>query len=302
MNKFERKEIIRLATNIPITLKVGNHADGYFSNTSGVTLEHKEGTLYVSKDGLTKGYIYYDDGQNFINIVPKLLGYVNGGTGVNLTQAPAYSVFIQNATKTAISWVANAKGAFYVSAANTAPIFGTLPASVGGTGLSTLTEKGVLYGNGTDAVGVTAAGTEGQILAGGTPTFVTPSVSWVAGKTAGPKFRLSINGVNYDKAIPSASETASGVITTEAQTLSGIKTFKDGLIVNGNATFHGGFTIDGNIDAYYNSASDQKTGSLNVVGGLTTSLNMRVDGGTIQFSKSGKISFDDEKECFNFIF
>ena len=300
---MKRKEIIRLANNIPITFKTGNHADGYFMNGADAALPHKEGTLYVSQAGLTKGYIYYDDGLNFINIVPKLLGPANGGTGINLVEAPAYSVFIQNSDKTKMSWVASTKGAFYSAENNTAPLFGTLPVEVGGTGATTFTTGGVLFGNGTNAISSTAAGIAGQILAGGSsPLFVTPSISWVAGKTAGPKFRLTINGVNYDKAIPSAGESASGIVTTSAQTFAGIKTFKDGIIVNGNAIFHGGFTIDGNIDAYYNSATDQSMGSLSIAGGLTTSQNMRVDGGTIQFSKAGKIQYDDSKECFNFIF
>lgn len=241
--------------------------------------------------------------MNFINIVPKLLGPVNGGTGINLVEAPAYSVFIQNSDKTKMSWVASTKGAFYSAETNTAPLFGVLPVDVGGTGATSFSAGGVLFGNGINAISSTEKGTAGQVLAGGdSPIFVTPKVSWVAGKTAGPKFRLTINGVNYDKAIPSAGESASGIVTTSAQTFAGIKTFKDGIIVNGNAIFHSGFTIDGNIDAYYNSDADQATGSLNIVGGLTTSKNMRVDGGTIQFSKAGKIQYDDSKECFNFIF
>lgn len=47
--------------------------------------------------------------------------------------------------------------------------------ALGGTGASTLTSKGVLYGNGTSAVGVTAVGTSGHVLtsngAGNAPTF-----------------------------------------------------------------------------------------------------------------------------------
>ena len=44
----------------------------------------------------------------------------------------------------------------------------------GGTGVGTFTSKGILYGNGTSALQVTAAGTEGQVLqagSGGTPEF-----------------------------------------------------------------------------------------------------------------------------------
>ena len=46
---------------------------------------------------------------------------------------------------------------------------------LGGTGAATLTDKGVLYGNGTSAIGATAVGTAGQVLtsngSGNAPTF-----------------------------------------------------------------------------------------------------------------------------------
>lgn len=55
---------------------------------------------------------------------------------------------------------------------------GVLPVASGGTGAATLTSKGVVYGNGTSAVGITAAGTNGQVLLGvtaGNPAFGTVS-------------------------------------------------------------------------------------------------------------------------------
>lgn len=63
-----------------------------------------------------------------------------------------------------------------------------LPLSVanGGTGDATLTSHGVLYGNGTSAVGVTVAGITGQFLSGNTgaaPTWATGLSSWSAGTT-----------------------------------------------------------------------------------------------------------------------
>ncbi|MFA7308905.1 MAG: tail fiber domain-containing protein [Patescibacteria group bacterium] len=55
---------------------------------------------------------------------------------------------------------------------------GTLAVGQGGTGAGSFTAKGVIYGNGTSALQVTAAGTSGQLLvadASGVPTFVTLS-------------------------------------------------------------------------------------------------------------------------------
>ena len=58
----------------------------------------------------------------------------------------------------------------------TSEVTGILPVANGGTGVGTLTTKGVLYGNGTGVVQATAAGTSGQLLlanATGVPTFTT---------------------------------------------------------------------------------------------------------------------------------
>ncbi len=58
------------------------------------------------------------------------------------------------------------------------------------------------------------------------PIFGTPSMSWTGGKGAGPVFNYIINGTTVaGLAIPSASATASGVVTTTTQTFAGDKTF-----------------------------------------------------------------------------
>jgi hypothetical protein len=44
---------------------------------------------------------------------------------------------------------------------------GTLPVSRGGTGNTTFTTNGVLFGNGTGAILVTTAGVEGKVLQAG---------------------------------------------------------------------------------------------------------------------------------------
>lgn len=286
----------------PMNFKLGEYTVGKFDNSNTQHLTHSEGTVYLATTDLYSAHLLYDDGVNFLDIVPRMIGYHNGGVGSDLTAAPPYATFVQNSTQSSMDYVTSAAGAYYSTGANVKPTFGTLPVKYGGTGKTTLTSKGVLYGNGTGAIKATAAGTAGQILAGGTPVFVTPEVSWLDGTGAGPTFRLSINSVNYDAVIPSASTSVAGIITNEAQTLGGRKTFNDGITVNGNAIFNAGFSIVGGIDAYYNSSSDQSTGSLSVTGGITASMNMRVDGGTVQFKKAGKIQYDDTKECFNFIF
>lgn len=77
------------------------------------------------------------------------------------------------------------------------------------------------------------SGTDGQVLklSGGKPAWGTDNTpttfKWTGGTTAGPTGSLSGNGmsaVNF-AAIPSASASASGVVTTGDQTFKGTKTF-----------------------------------------------------------------------------
>lgn len=68
----------------------------------------------------------------------------------------------------------------------TTDVTGTLPVANGGTGATTLTAGGLLYGNGTSAVAASGAGTSGQaVLSGGTgsPTFTTGTLT-LAGNLA----------------------------------------------------------------------------------------------------------------------
>ena len=90
------------------------------------------------------------------------------------------------------------------------------------------------------------SGTDGQALklSGGKPKWGTDNTpttfSWTNGTTAGPTGSLSGNGMSAVAfpAVPSASESASGVVTTGAQTFAGTKTFRDTISgsVTGNAT------------------------------------------------------------------
>ena len=71
----------------------------------------------------------------------------------------------------------------------TTGVTGTLPVGNGGTGATTLTSNGVVYGNGTSAAGITAAGTTGQVLiatTSGAPSWgAVPSTAAVTSITFG---------------------------------------------------------------------------------------------------------------------
>jgi hypothetical protein len=93
------------------------------------------------------------------------------------------------ATITNASWNGNTIGTAYggtgltsfgsanyalYSTSSSALVAGTLPVAAGGTAATTFTANGVIYGNGTSALGVTAAGTTGQVLlanTSGAPTW-----------------------------------------------------------------------------------------------------------------------------------
>ena len=90
------------------------------------------------------------------------------------------------------------------------------------------------------------SGTDGQVLklSGGKPKWGTDNTpttfSWTNGTTAGPTGSLTGNGMAAVAfpAIPVASESASGVVTTDAQTFEGTKTFNQPISgsVTGNAS------------------------------------------------------------------
>jgi len=81
-------------------------------------------------------------------------------------------------------------------------VTGTLPVANGGTGRTTLTSNGVLYGLGASAVGMTAAGGDGQVLStsSGTPT-------WTSGGSSGQVLMKSASGLPTWSSISTGSGT-----------------------------------------------------------------------------------------------
>ena len=95
------------------------------------------------------------------------IGTAYGGTGLNSFSAANYALY---------------------STSSSALTAGTLPVAAGGTSATTFTSNGVLYGNGTSALGVTAAGATGEVLVGNTgsaPSWGTLSSSAVTSFSAG---------------------------------------------------------------------------------------------------------------------
>jgi len=131
---------------------------------------------------------------------------------------------------TGLTTFAAANNALY-STSSSALAAGTLPVAAGGTAATTFTANGILYGNGTGALGVTAAGTTGQVLVGNTgsaPTWGTLSSSAVT------TFQTSLNGLTPSTATSGAVTLAGTLGATSGGT--GLTSYTTGDIIYASAT------------------------------------------------------------------
>ena len=176
----------------------------YFENASGVVKVLADSTYVgtvtsVNASGGTTGMTFSGGPitSSGTLTLSGTLAAVNGGTGQS-----SYVVgdILFASTTTALSKLADvATGNALISGGvGVAPLYGkigltthvsgTLAVGNGGTGASTFTANGILLGNGTSAVGVTAVGTTGQVLVGNTgaaPTWTTLSGIGVTSFSAG---------------------------------------------------------------------------------------------------------------------
>ena len=124
-------------------------------------------------------------------------------------------------------------------------ITGTLRVEHGGIGISSFTAGDILYASDKTTLSVLSKGDKGQVLKMGenSPTWGTDNTpttfTWTDGDTEGPTGSLSGDGMtDVDfAAIPSASESTSGIVTTGDQIFEGTKTFNKPISgsINGNA-------------------------------------------------------------------
>lgn len=140
-------------------------------------------------------------------------GLVQAGSVFHFAQTTAYTVgdifYASNASSIAPLAAAAANNALISNGAAAAPswgkiglsthVSGILPIANGGTGLSSSTTNGLLYG-GASTMGQTAAPASGQIVVGsasGVPTFVSMSAD--ATITAAGALTIAANAVSYAK-------------------------------------------------------------------------------------------------------
>jgi hypothetical protein len=131
---------------------------------------------------------------------------------------------------TGLTTFSAANSALY-STSSSALVAGTLPIAAGGTAVTSFTANGIVYGNGTSALGVTAAGTTGQVLIGNTgsaPTWGTLSGSAVT------TFQTSLNGLTPSTATSGAVTLAGTLGATSGGT--GLTSYTTGDIIYSSAT------------------------------------------------------------------
>jgi hypothetical protein len=138
------------------------------------------------------------------------IGTAYGGTGLTSFSAANYALY---------------------STSSSALTAGTLPVAAGGTNVTSFTANGIVYGNGTSALGVTAAGTTGQVLVGNTgsaPTWGTISSSLVS------SFQTSLSGLTPSTATTGAVTLAGTLGPTSGGT--GISSYAVGDLLFANTT------------------------------------------------------------------
>lgn len=220
--------------NLSFKINTTSAFDKLTSKTAGALYFATDSKENVSGTDRQRAYIYYDDGTNKYNIVPRMLGIKNGGTGLDMSAKTANSLVILNSSVNGMTTIASAAGAFFSTGANVLPKYGTLPVEYGGTECTTLTDGALLIGAGQAPIEFVSDVAKGSVLmSNGTsanPIYGVMDMKWVDGTDSGPKFVYITNGVESTKntyIIPSASGSNSGIVTTGTQSFAGAKTFNN---------------------------------------------------------------------------
>jgi hypothetical protein len=137
----------------------------YATATIGTIASGGAGAVFLTNNATVGGtwdlHAYLPEGVTFgTNAFNLGSAVISGGTWQGGTIQPAYG-------GTGLTTFTGANNALY-STGSTTLTAGTLPVPAGGTGITSATANGLVYGNGTSALQITAAGTTGQVLLGNT--------------------------------------------------------------------------------------------------------------------------------------
>lgn len=155
------------------------------------TLPNATGTIALGTG--MNNYVAYWTGENTLSS-EQYLSNIRGGTGQN-SSAWNGMIKVVGGTWSATTGIANY--AAYWSDANTVAAEQYLSVTRGGTGAGAFTQYGIMYGNNTNAIGVTAAGTSNQILlanTGAAPSWgnISSLISATNGLTASGTTTLTL--------------------------------------------------------------------------------------------------------------
>ncbi len=175
-----------------------NPGIGDFGSAGSVLMLASTGSSWLIINGNVGGYIplplvVADGGTGDATLTSHGILYGNGTSPVGVTAAGTNGQLLTGVTGSAPIWAAatsTAVTSLSFSTTGLTPsspaqgaivVAGDLVVANGGTGATSLTSNGVLYGNGTSAIGAVAAGTTGQILIGTTSS----APSWLTAGTTG---------------------------------------------------------------------------------------------------------------------
>jgi hypothetical protein len=200
----------------------------YASATIGTIPTGGAGAVFLTVNATVGGtwdlHAYLPEGVTFgTNAFNLGTSVITGGTWNGGTIGTAYG-------GTGLTTFSAANYALY-SSSSSALVAGTLPVAAGGTNVTSFTANGIVYGNGTSALGVTAAGTTGQVLIGNTgsaPTWGTVSSSLVS------SFQTSLSGLTPSTATTGAVTLAGTLGPTSGGT--GISSYAVGDLLFANTT------------------------------------------------------------------
>ncbi|MDB5185477.1 MAG: hypothetical protein JWN38_1285, partial [Candidatus Saccharibacteria bacterium] len=165
----------------------------------------------------------------------------------------------------------------------------TIDVAHGGTGATTLTQNGVVFGNGTSAVGITAAGTTGQCLVGNTgaaPSFGSCSAGSITGSgTAGTLPVYTGSGTTLGDSILAQSGSVL-TITGTASATSGYNVGASSVITSGRILQNIASvnqTLSGTVSNTYDLGTTGATWRTGYFGTsvVTPALNATSSGGTV---------------------
>ena len=181
-------------------------------------------TVNATVGGTWDLHAYLPEGVTFgTNAFNLGTSVITGGTWNGGTIGTAYG-------GTGLTTFGSANYALY-STSSSALVAGTLPVAAGGTNVTSFTANGILYGNGTSALGVTAAGITGEVLVGNTgsaPTWGSLSGSAVT------TFQTSLSGLTPSTATSGAVTLAGTLGATSGGT--GLTSYTTGDIIYASAT------------------------------------------------------------------